>query len=866
MRKNNKKIIYFLVICFLTLGIFNFGNQPSRVLEVREDFLQPKTADTDLKVGILNSAASPSYLYGTAFNDYGSMYNGLVANGFDTINITNADILSGILETVDVLVLVDNLPSDAASVIVRDWALMGGGILSFDTGIELLNWAGIFPPEADGTHGYSTYWTYDSPDYGIAVNDKHPVMNGYSYGDNITGTQYDSRFYSNAIMTSSAGPYYTPLVKQDIGSNYDFVVALDAPYCGRVVHIWDQSHWNTTSNQQMILNGINWIREKFADVPEDVGINEIHAGNPDWIELYNYGPSIDMTGWYIEAYNGALLDENYTFPSGWMFNSHQVVVLHELSGSDTSTDLHIGSNIGWISGAVAVGLFDDTGANIDWFETYDNTVPLPGDAVWIKDTVIDINDNYASRINNIDTDRASDWNVSASGTEGLLNPGQIPFEFKTITGPVAIFQDAYPWGYNATDEILVKYGISYDIYNSSDFGLVDLSPYQKVIISSYQSQTFYNILDGNVSWFESYAADGGILEIHACDSPSGAQWHDTYLMPGGLDATELLLNDVDINIAQHPIVLNPHTVNDTVLDGWGSSAHGYFDVFPVDSREILQHTGTSNPILLEFEYGNGYIIASMQALEHAYSTGDSGSEVLENIILYDPSSTYFSDTLTVDTPDSLSSWQTGTSHDLEWATTGNVSNVKIELYIGGVFELEITANITNDGEFSWSIPLSLIDSTQYQIKVTDVSNPSTYDNSQYFEIFNPTLTVTSPVSSSTWIRGTENTISWTSTGILANVKIELFLNDTFALEIIASTPNDGDYSWTLPSDLDLSTLYQIKLTDVSNALIYDFSDYFEVTVPGVGGPQGIPGYNLVIFIASFVGVSILLLKKKFKTK
>jgi len=864
MRKNNKKIISFLMICFLTLGIFNFGNQSSRVLELKENFLQPKTADTSLKIAILDSTATPTYAIGVDSNDFASMHNGLISNGFDAIIITNADIVAGILETVDVLVLIDNWPSDAASGIVKDWALKGGGIFSFDSSIALLNWAGIIPPEADGANGVLTYWNYLSPDEGIVINDGHPVMNGYNYGDNVSGKTGNSQYFSDAIMTTSAGPYYTPLVKDNLGSNFDLVVALDAPYCGRVVHIWDQLHWDTTSNQQMILNGINWIRDKFADLPEDVGINEINTGFSDYIELYNNGPSIDMTGWYIEMYDSNTLAANYTFPNGWMFNSHQIVVLHELTGTDTSTDLYAVVNIVFHDRPIAVGLFDDNGANIDWFETINHTLDIPSDAVWINDTDIYINQNIASRINNIDTDRASDWKISASSSEGFLNPGQIPFEFKTITGPVAIFRDEYPWHYNATDIVLDMYGISYTVYNSSDMGSVDISPYEKVIIDSDQTQTFYDSLGLNISWFESYAAGGGILEIHACDRAyNGGRWDGLFSMPGGLNQTPSLINDVDINLSQHPIILNPHTINDTAVDNWSYSAHGYFNAFPVDSREILQDTATSNPILLEFPFGNGHIIASMQTLEHAYCTGEPGSEVFENIILYDPSDA-FTDTLTVETPNSLSSWHTDTSHDIEWVTTGNVSNVKIELYRAGVFELEITANITNDGEFSWSIPLSPVDSTQYQIKVTDVSNPSTYDYSQFFEIYNPTITVTSPDSASSWLRGTDNSITWTSTGTLTNVKIELFLNDIFVLEIIANTPNDGDYNWTLPSDLGASTLYQIKITDSSNALIYDFSDYFEV--PSSGGTPGIPGYNLLILIASLVGVSILLLKKKLKTK
>lgn len=875
MRTNNKKLIILLLISFLTLGGFSFVNISSNFtqLEIEKVTPQPKTAATNLKVAILDSVAFPSYAFGGFNNDYLTIYNALVANGFDTIIITNADILLDILLTVDVLILVDNLPSDAASVTVRDWALKGGGIISFDSSICLLNWAGLIPPEANASNGYFIYWNYGSSEQGKVINDEHPVMNGYTYGDILNGTAGDSQYLTNAIMTTSAGPYYTPLVKEDLGSNFDLVVALDAPYCGRVVHIWDQLNWNTTTNQQMILNSINWIREKFADVPQRIVINELYTGDPDYLELYNFGPSINMSGWYVDFYYNDAFIQNYTFPDGWMFNSHQVVTVHETSGTDTSTDLYMGDSLPWTTLSIAVGLFDDNGANIDWFQTYDHNLPLPVDVLWINDTLLDTeNHNYVYRIKDLDTNRASDWNISASGSIGSLNPDQKGhfFPFQTINGPVAIFQDAYPWSYNSTDIILEMYGISYTIYGSLNFGTVDLSPYQKVIISSDQPQPFYNRLGGNVSWFESYAANGGILEIHGADEGwNGGNWDGLYLMPGGLDQTFTMLNNVDINILQHPTIINPHPVNDIALDSWGASAHGYFDVYPSDSREILQDTITSNPILIEFEYESGYIIASMQTLEFAYlydSPYHPGSVIYENIILYDPSAYFFSDTLNVDTPNALSSWQTGSSHYIEWTTTGNISNVKIDLYRGGVFEMAITANITNDGDFYWTFPLSLTDSTQYQIKVSDVYNPSTYDYSQFFEIYNPTITVTSPDSSSSWVRGTEHFLNWTSTGTLTNVKIELYLNDTFVLEIAANTPNDGEYSWNIPSNLTASTLYQIKMSDASNPLVYDFSDYFEVRPPTAPDST-----MIIIIIISVVGgvaiaVAVIVIIKKRKPK
>jgi len=870
MRKNINKLIPILILCSLTFGIISLANQSFIATEFvnEKDYEQPKTADTNLKIAVLNSGAYPSYAWGTMMNDYLPMYNGLDSSGFDVILITNADILSGILLTVDVLVMTDNLPSDTASLTVKDWALKGGGILSIDSSIEFLNWAGLIPPESEGSNGFMNYWNYFSPDWGLAVNDKHPVMSGYTYGDNITGYSGDSQYYSDSIMTTSAGPYYTPLVKTGLGSNYDLVVALDAPYCGRVVHIWDQMHWNTTSNRPIILNSIDWIREKFSDVPQTIVINEMYTGANDFIEFYNYGPSINMSNWYVDIYYNDDFQYNYTFPDGWMFNSHQIVTLHETSGTDTSTDLYSGINILWTNGPIAVGLFNDNGENIDWFQTYDHNGTVPVDAIWINDTILDQENNeYIYRVKDLDTNKASDWAISGTGTADSLNPDQKGhfFDFNTCSGPFAIFQDAYPWDYNSTDIILDMYGIPYDIYNSSDFGAVDLSPYQKVIISSDQPQLFYNSLEGNVSWFESYASDGGILEIHGADHGWNSGNWDDMSMPGGLNKTSAYLDNLDINILQHPTVLNPHPINDTAIDNWDASTHGYFDVYPSDSREILQDTSTSDPVLLEFEYENGFIIATMQTLEFAYlwdSPYSPGSVMYENILLYDPSSYYFSDTLNVNTPNGLTSWQTGSSHYIDWLTTGNVSNVKIELYKSGVFETDIATNISNQGEFYWTIPLALDDSTQYQVKVTDVSNSYTYDYSDFFEIYNPTITVTSPEGASSWQKGTEQVISWTSTGTIADVKIELYLDSTFVLELIASTPNDGSYSWSIPANLTSSTLYQVKISDASNPLVYDYSDDFEIFAPAVGG--GIPSYNIAILILSIAAVSTILLKKKFK--
>ena len=88
----------------------------------------------------------------------------------------------------------------------------------------------------------------------------------------------------------------------------------------------------------------------------------------------------------------------------------------------------------------------------------------------------------------------------------------------------------------------------------------------------------------------------------------------------------------------------------------------------------------------------------------------------------------------------------------------------------------------------------------------------------------PSLTLTSPNGGEVWVVGTDRNISWTSTGAIANVKLE-YSKDNFvnATTIIASTPNDGTHSWTIPNDPSITVKVRVSdaavpgVNDVSNA-------------------------------------------------
>ena len=428
-----------------------------------------------------------------------------------------------------------------------------------------------------------------------------------------------------------------------------------------------------------------------------------------------------------------------------------------------------------------------------------------------------------------------------------------------FSGTVAIFRDRLPWDLNMTEPVLVKYGIPYTLYNSSDFGSVDLSSFEKVIIPSDQTQDFYNRLSGNRTWFESYVSNGGFLDLRLADRGwAGSDW-DGLIMPGGLNKTFVYLQTVSINLSLHPILNNPFLVEDAELDNWLYSAHGYFHDYPANAKKILLYPTADEPVMLEFQFGSGFIVATMQTIE--WNENKNLTRILENMILYDPGAYYSS--IDVTSPIGTDSWEVGSTQTITWDATGTFTNVKIDLYENGVFVMELAASTPNDGSFSWTVPIGLADSTLYQIRVADAEYAATEDYSDNFEIEDlRSLTVVVPDSTTSWTMGDTEAINWTSTGIIANVKIELYAGGYLIMEIAASTPNDGTFDWTIPNTL-VNYTFVIRISDALDATVFDDSEPFSIT--GITEPpDGIPGYDLILLCGVLLGISFILVKTKRK--
>ena len=88
-----------------------------------------------------------------------------------------------------------------------------------------------------------------------------------------------------------------------------------------------------------------------------------------------------------------------------------------------------------------------------------------------------------------------------------------------------------------------------------------------------------------------------------------------------------------------------------------------------------------------------------------------------------------------------------------------------------------------------------------------------------------TITVTSPNGGESWAVGSNQNITWTSTGTIANVNIDYSTNSgSNWTPVAANTINDGSYNWTVPSTPSVNCLVRVSdaadsdPTDSSNAV------------------------------------------------
>jgi hypothetical protein len=180
-------------------------------------------------------------------------------------------------------------------------------------------------------------------------------------------------------------------------------------------------------------------------------------------------------------------------------------------------------------------------------------------------------------------------------------------------------------------------------------------------------------------------------------------------------------------------------------------------------------------------------------------------------------------------------WQVGgPTHNITWAASGTGTNLTLEysINLGASWTIITTTAVASSGTYTWTIPN--FPSTQCLVRIKDNANSCMTDVSDnLFTISPPThvITVTTPNTALNWYVYQSYNITWTSAYVTANVMLEYSTdNGSSWITIIASTPNTGSYSWTIPNTPSNQCL--VKASEVGLPATNDVSDVnFTISPP-----------------------------------
>ncbi|MDD2230734.1 MAG: Ser-Thr-rich GPI-anchored membrane family protein [Candidatus Cloacimonetes bacterium] len=210
---------------------------------------------------------------------------------------------------------------------------------------------------------------------------------------------------------------------------------------------------------------------------------------------------------------------------------------------------------------------------------------------------------------------------------------------------------------------------------------------------------------------------------------------------------------------------------------------------------------------------------------------------LSDITIHDYSDNYFSISIPVillTSPNGGESWQTGTSHAVTWTVDNLTGNMKFELFRASsetAVATIISSIAASNGTFTWIIPSTITPAADYRVKISSLSNPNFYDYSNaYFSITaDPIVTLSSPNGSESWQMGSIHPVIWTYANLSGNVKLELCRgNDLSVVSTIISSIviGAGTINWTIPTTLISAADYKVKVSSLSDANVFDYSNNF----------------------------------------
>jgi len=261
------------------------------------------------------------------------------------------------------------------------------------------------------------------------------------------------------------------------------------------------------------------------------------------------------------------------------------------------------------------------------------------------------------------------------------------------------------------------------------------------------------------------------------------------------------------------------------ISGYTSSLE---DTFPVRIGPSLAHSGSFDAFVAKVDTTGkelgycGYIGGSQADYGTSIALGAKGSgNVYLTGTTYSTESTFpvtvgpdlvyngsrdgfaaeiYDNSITLTSPNGTEFWHVGFQQEITWHSDGIVGNVRIEYSTDNGETWALIADVTeNDGLYLWTVPDSVSTICLVRVGEAEDGDPSDVSRAVFTITNSPVLIVTAPNGGEKWSVGSTQTITWNWGGEVGDVAIE-YTNDNGLtwIEIIASTENDGSYTWIVP--------------------------------------------------------------------
>jgi len=215
----------------------------------------------------------------------------------------------------------------------------------------------------------------------------------------------------------------------------------------------------------------------------------------------------------------------------------------------------------------------------------------------------------------------------------------------------------------------------------------------------------------------------------------------------------------------------------------------------------------------------------------------------------------------ISSPSAKDIWYKDDTETISWSSKNAGDYVTIEIYGSYPYSYSIIRlNTTNDGKCLWTVPSSISVSSSYRIKIIGMPGGIVNDFSDSFFIYERTITINSPSGGEIWYIGESYPITWRSENIGEQINIDLYENGNYHSSIASDEHDNGYFYWTIPSNLNLTSEYSIKISSSTHEDVYEYSNgYIGIEKPLI---QSWLGTILVVITIIIILIIVYVLIKK----